>query len=273
MLFTTFGDMLVLDSVIFPIADLLTGFGFLMVLWSRLHLVVDCPRMLRAILVLIVIVALPLRIVIILAAIGPSRDRHRTRWGVEVWQVMYRLEMLIPVLDICLACLYIFVFANRFRGTSRETKTSRTVLWLLVIGELLVIAGDAAIMGIWFSGFFLIRWAIGPFVYALKLLVEFLILNSLTRMGEQSRELRYIATFVADEESAAGQQRQHADTDMNQDANVIIEGKKTNDGVLDSNGNGILAIEVMPSASTTSPLERIASLEVLERRYLGRGKT
>lgn len=77
----------------------------------------------------------------------------------------------------------------------------RRVIWFLVVGELFVIAGDVTVVTVWYTGFVLLRWAIGPFLLGLKLQVEFLILNSLTRMGKESAELRIISITTPDEES------------------------------------------------------------------------
>jgi hypothetical protein len=167
MLFTTFGNMFVLDSVFFPIGDILSQLGFMLVLWSRLHVIVDRPRLLKALLAVILFIGLPLRIVVILSAIGPIR--YKPRWGIEPWQILRRVEMVIPFMDMALAALYIFLFIKRFRDGGLGTKkTFRRVIGFLIVGELFVIAGDATVVAVWFAKYVLLRWAIGPFLYALN---------------------------------------------------------------------------------------------------------
>lgn len=108
----------------------------------------DRPLVLKTFLVIITVSSVPLRIVIWLSTIGPPPNRHIQRWGVKLWQVLYRFEIIPPILDVLFAGLYVYLFARRFRSTSVENKAFRKTFSLLVAGELLVIAGDAAAMGV-----------------------------------------------------------------------------------------------------------------------------
>lgn len=269
--------MLALDSVLFFTSDLLIGFGFLMVLWSRLHLVMDRPRILYALLGLIFIVAVVLKLFIALATIGSPPNRYRPRWGNGVWQVMYRLEVLIPGLEIILAGLYAYLFLTRFRN-GRSDKTFRRSFWLLIIGELFVITGDAAIISVWLSGLVLLKWAIGTFVYALKLGVEMLILNSLTMMSQQQgSDLRHITSLNPDEEAAAMPQEPVVIVDMHDGMSRLPENEKQASDEAEQQVSA-LALMLSPSAAkgkqkaspSATSLERTTSLDVWERRYLGR---
>jgi hypothetical protein len=269
MLFTTFGNMLILDSVFFPIADTLSGLGFLLVLWSRLHLIMDRPRVLLGLLVFILIIAIPLRIIIILSAIGKN---HRPRWGVEPWQVLRRVEMIVPGTEMALAALYIYLFIKRFGwGRSGGKKSLRRVTWSLVAGELFVIAGDATVVAVWFSGYVLLRWALAPFLYALKLQVEFLILNTLTRLGKESAELRTISVLVPDEEAAAATEVLGGAEIMDEQSKAL-EGKG---GVHRGEIKTLMGPEqplVANSSATRRPssLSTVSSLERAEHAYPGR---
>lgn len=278
MLFTTFGNMLVLDSVFFPIEDILSGLGFMLVLWSRLHVILDRPRLLKALLVYIVFICLPLRVVIVLSAIGPKR--YKPRWGLEPWQILRRVEMVVPFTDMALAALYIFLFIKRFRGGGLGTrKRLRRVIVFLVVRELFVIAGDATVVAVWFAKFVLLRWAIGPFLYALKLQVEFLILNSLTSMSKESLELRNISVPTPDVEAAVASRTTHGkaialeeqplgSTNAQrtcEDAKIVTEIQTNLASIAESSTR-----DMELSLSTTSHPERRTSWDAMERKYLGR---
>ena len=118
-------------------------------------------------------------------------------------------------------------------------------------------------------------------MYAIKLLVEFLILNSLTTMSKQSRELRYISTAVPDVESALATQASAVETEETDDTVqsstlLIVEQKGHTDGRSDD-AHAVRAVEIpstpgeeILAVPAISQLERVITLGGLERQYLGR---
>lgn len=104
MFLTNFGN------IIYPIASILMNEGFLVVLYSRLHLIVDSPRILRALLVVILGVGILLQIVMVLAG-----DRVL---DTNVWVVTFRFEMIFPFSEILLSSLYVYLFIRFMRQST-----------------------------------------------------------------------------------------------------------------------------------------------------------
>jgi hypothetical protein len=125
--------------------------------------------------------------------------------GWTVHLVAYRLEFLVTCVEIVLSGCYVWFFAKRFMRDDalpgpEGARMKRELRWtfvLLVLTELFVIAGDIAVVTVWMTGLFLMRLAIDPLIYSLKLKVEFLLLNRLTAMTQQKAELRHISVSTA----------------------------------------------------------------------------
>jgi len=183
---------MVLGSIIYAIAYFVTYEGFLMVLYSRLHLIVDSPMLLRALLFAIVGLGIPLQIVITLAG-----DRVLST---KVWKVTFRVEMIFPFSEIALSTLYVFLFIRFMRQSSSSGNVHmRRTLYLLVGAEIVVLVTDVIGIALWYTGLYLLRLALLPFLYSLKLKVEFMILNRLTGIGKRKSELRNITLSVHEE--------------------------------------------------------------------------
>jgi hypothetical protein len=60
----------------------------------------------------------------------------------------------------------------------------------LVLAEAFVIVGDVVRITLWYVEVYLLRLVAIPFISALKLKVEFMILNQLTSIGKRRGELR-----------------------------------------------------------------------------------
>jgi uncharacterized membrane protein AbrB (regulator of aidB expression) len=54
MFFAMISDMMFLGSVLYPLGWMVTTTGFLVVLYSRLHLILDSPKLLKSLLFIIV---------------------------------------------------------------------------------------------------------------------------------------------------------------------------------------------------------------------------
>lgn len=186
-----------LKDVVYPAARVCTNLGFIVVLYSRLHLIINAPRTLKRVAWGLLVTVLPFEIWLVVASTG----KPPFHMGWKVHYVAYHLEVLVTCVEIALSCCYVFFFAKRFMGGDalpgaagkRMQREMRWTFVLLVLTELFVIAGDIATVTIWMTGLLLMRLAIDPFIYGLKLKVEFLLLNRLTGMTQQRAELRHIS--------------------------------------------------------------------------------
>ena len=116
--------------------------GFSIVLWSRLHLVVRNPRVLRAVLIMIIVDAILLHTPIIVCEFGLiSRHHHEY---VHPMEVLERIQQTIfTIQETIISSLYIYHTA-RFLNSGYASHT-RKVIGLLVCVQALVIALDAGL--------------------------------------------------------------------------------------------------------------------------------
>ena len=111
MWFSRFGNMLLLGSVFYYIAGLVIYIGFLMVLWSRLHLILDYPRVLRALQIFILGVLMPLQILLVVGSSGrPQRSTHY--FGEDFWHAAIWIDGVYPLTEILLTLIYIILFSR-----------------------------------------------------------------------------------------------------------------------------------------------------------------
>ena len=150
--------------------------GFSVVLYSRLHLTGCGPRLLRRLLILIVLTAIVFHTPITVCAFGLATSSWK-QW-VKPRQAAERIQQIVFSLqETALSSIYIWNTA-RFLGDGNEMRTRHTIA-LLVITQLFVIGCDAALATMNFVDLYTLRCMTHPFVYALKLKIEFIVLNQL----------------------------------------------------------------------------------------------
>jgi hypothetical protein len=173
-----------------------------MVLYSRLHLIIDSPIVLRVLLFIILGVGFPLQIFVVVAASGRPQHEHHYL-GENVFQVAIRLDLVSIYFEIILSTSYVYLFSRFMRnGSSTAQAHLKHTLLLLIFAEGLVVATDVAVLTLWYLELYLLRLALGPFFYAVKLKVEFNILNRITSMGKRRIELKHISISAAGDETS-----------------------------------------------------------------------
>jgi hypothetical protein len=166
----------VLTTVVCKIGWVSNVTGFSIVLWSRLHLVVDDPRILRGVLVMILVNGLLMHVPIIVFEFGLI-SRHHVAY-MRPMEVMERVQQTVfTVQESIISILYIF-HTYRFLNSGYATHT-RKVVRLLVLVQAGVIALDGGLTAFDYKNMFTLKCTIHPFVYALKLKLEFIVLNQL----------------------------------------------------------------------------------------------
>jgi hypothetical protein len=116
--------------------------GFSIVLWSRLHLVVRSPRVLRAVLIMIIVDAILLHTPVVVFEFGLMSKHHHIY--IYPMEVMERIQQTIFSLqETIISSLYIY-HTFRFLNAGYASHT-RKVIGLLVCVQALVIALDAGL--------------------------------------------------------------------------------------------------------------------------------
>ncbi|KAL8799495.1 MAG: hypothetical protein Q9200_007525 [Gallowayella weberi] len=158
---------------------MVTGQAF--VLYSRLHLVVRNQKTLRYILWLIIVDAFCFHIPTIVFTIGINSPSQ------PAWQHKFDIMERIQLVGFCLqefliSTIYI-VSTVRILGSVYHSMTRKVMLQLILI-NIVCIGMDVVLIGLEFSGKYTGEASIKPMVYAIKLKLEFTVLNQLMGLSK-----------------------------------------------------------------------------------------
>ena len=134
--------------------------GFSIVLWSRLHLVVNNPKILKAILIMVLINGLLCHTPIVVFEFGLRTANHAAYY--RPMQIMERIQQTVFTLQECvISGLYIY-HTKRFLNIGYPMHT-RKVIGLLLCVQVLVVALDATLTGFDYSDMFTLKCTIRKF--------------------------------------------------------------------------------------------------------------
>lgn len=189
------------------------------VLYSRLHLVVRNQRTLRQVLSMIIFNAVCLHVPTIIFTYG-SNSPDATFWEPK-FHIMERIQLMgFCLQEFVISTVYI-VSTVRLLGSIYHSMTRKVMLQLLLI-NFLCIGMDVILIALEFTGHYVGEASIKPMIYAIKLKLEFAVLNQLMgltkagfteenrfRGGEQhgSHELRNRTQATASDLEAAPQRK------------------------------------------------------------------
>jgi hypothetical protein len=162
--------------------------GFSLVLYSRLHLIRASPKLLRIILIIIFVNGFIIHTPIIVA--GYLNDTIGSTAYVKVAQIVSHFDIVFSIQEILLSSLYIYLFIRFMRaGESQVSNHTRQTLKLLILAELTVFLCDIALNILLYLQLYAARRIVFTFIYAVKVKVEFLVLNRLAKMTPQNSHL------------------------------------------------------------------------------------
>ncbi|KAL4816741.1 hypothetical protein BDW67DRAFT_190726 [Aspergillus spinulosporus] len=153
--------------------------GHSTVLWSRLHLVLHNPGILRAILYLIIANSLCMQVpitVLIYGAVGPQSPTRMI--FVRGYGVMERIQIVVFCAQECLlSAIYIWETAKLLQ--LRPQRTHRVILMQLLAINIVILILDIIVVLFQYSGLFVLQVLFKPVAYSIKLRLEFAILGRL----------------------------------------------------------------------------------------------
>ena len=153
---------------------MVTGQAF--VLYSRLHLVVRNQRTLRIVLWMIIFDACALHVPTIIFTYG-SNSPQAEYWTPK-FNIMERIQLLgFCVQEFAISTIYI-VSTVRLLGSIYHSMTRKVMLQLLLI-NCICIGMDVILIGLEFTNNYVGEASIKPMIYAIKLKLEFAVLNQL----------------------------------------------------------------------------------------------
>ena len=153
---------------------MVTGQAF--VLYSRLHLVVRNQQTLRLILAMIIFDAFALHIPTIIFTYG-SNSPNAKFWTPK-FNIMERIQLVgFCLQEFVISTVYI-TCTVRLLGSIYHSMTRKVMLQLLII-NFICIGMDIILIGLEFTNNYVGEAAIKPMIYAIKLKLEFAVLNQL----------------------------------------------------------------------------------------------
>ncbi len=159
---------------------MVTGQAF--VLFSRLHLVVRNQKILRYVLWCIIIDGCLFHIPTIVFTVGKNSPHEGHLWE-DRFDIMERIQLVgFCLQEFAISTLYI-VSTVRILGSVYHSMTRKVMLQLILI-NLVCIGMDIVLIGLEFSGEYTSEASIKPMIYAIKLKLEFTVLNQLMSLSK-----------------------------------------------------------------------------------------
>ncbi|KAJ6086819.1 hypothetical protein N7467_005733 [Penicillium canescens] len=160
--------------------------GQSMVLWSRLHLLVQNRKLLRGILYVIIIDAFVLHIPTTVLAFGTNAPSHPKEF-VRGYEIMERIQLIgFCIQEILLSVLYIWETVKFLKLHVRNRYWG--ILHQLLVINVLIILMDASFVAVQYAGFYAIQVTFKALVYSIKLKLEYAILGKLVKAVNAKRK-------------------------------------------------------------------------------------
>ncbi|KAL7948237.1 hypothetical protein V8C42DRAFT_245836 [Trichoderma barbatum] len=172
-------------------AALVTGQS--LVLYSRLHIILPRERMVRGILIMIIVNSIWLLVpttVLLFLCNSPRSAQYQGPYF-----IFERIQLTVFfVQEAIISALYIhetYKILRSYRGL--VTGANRTTMVHLILINLVIIALDVSILILQYTNHYDLQTAWKPFVYSIKLKMEFSVLNRLVELSQYMRRNRGLA--------------------------------------------------------------------------------
>lgn len=175
---------------------ILTGFG--LVLYSRLHLITDNPVVLRCLLGMVIVIAVlghtmsfvQLAIISLDKTLLSRRIMHAISW----------LDVIFTLQDLILSVAYIYLYWRHIQvskafASEESEQRDATTFKLLIAANSVVLLLDIIQNVLLCLKIYLARYMWFPLICAIKLEVEFFVLNRLVKRAEKASHSLQVARF------------------------------------------------------------------------------
>lgn len=154
-----------------------TGFSF--VLYSRLHLVLYNSKLLSCVVAAIIINGILFHTPAIVFALAMTVDGpHRWREG---WFITERIQIVVfTVQETVISSIYTWNAAKLLH--SIQSGKRHNVLALLIFAQAAIFSSDTVLIVVHYMRMSILKGALHPFIYAIKLKIEFVVLNQLCKV-------------------------------------------------------------------------------------------
>lgn len=220
--------------------------GQSLVLYSRLHIVLPRERLIRGVLIMIITnsvwLLVPITVLLFLCN-SPSADRYE--WPYFIFE---RIQLTVFFLqEVIISALYIhetYKILRSYRGLA--TGANRTTMVHLILINFVIIALDISVLILQYTNHYDLQTAWKPFVYSIKLKMEFSVLNRLVELSQYMRRNRGLALI---DTSAAGAVALPLGTVIANDGSIVARRRSTHD----ESAFSTVASSFGPKANQTRP--------------------
>ena len=173
---------------------LISGQSF--VLYSRLHLVLNSPRILKTVKWMIIIDAIVLHTTTTVLLFGANYGGQQAHFKVG-YKWIEKIQMtMFCIQEFILSGLYIWNTLQILKVTSR--KGTRRVMWQLFTINIIIIVLDIGLLAIEYRNYHVLEQTFKSFIYSVKLKLEFAILGKLIELAQSSKRSLSNALLDAD---------------------------------------------------------------------------
>lgn len=167
--------------ILVPWCGMVTGQS--LVLWSRLHLVLQCPQILRGVLCMIIVDAFIFHTPIFVLMYGIVSPQSRR--FIRGYDIMERIQLVgFCVQELVLSGLYVWETAKMLR--LRPERRHKQILTQLLIINVFILILDFAVVGIEYAGYYAVQVMFKPVAYSIKLKLEYAILGKLVEIANSA---------------------------------------------------------------------------------------
>ncbi|KAE8372867.1 hypothetical protein BDV26DRAFT_273289 [Aspergillus bertholletiae] len=158
--------------------------GHSLILWSRLHLIVQSPRVLHLTLAMIIADAIILHTSTAVLLYGS----HSTNILVAIrftrgYNIMERIQLVVfCVQELLLSGIYLWETAKMLRLNPSPLRYKVLVQFLVI--NVFIIVLDVAVVAVQFAGYYAIQVSFKPVAYSLKFKLEYAILGRLIAIAK-----------------------------------------------------------------------------------------
>jgi hypothetical protein len=175
------GANVIFATVLAKVGWVMDTTGFAVVLYSRLHLVVQNRKTLRLVLTMIIVDAVLFHTPIIVFLLGLS---IRKDWDPYVTPFEYTQVVGFSIQETVISCIYIMKTIKFLK--SGYSDQLRKVTTMLIAVQVVVVLIDISLLVIDCIGMFTLKAVLHPFAYGIKLKIEFAVLNLLLNLVKHS---------------------------------------------------------------------------------------
>ncbi|ORY10240.1 hypothetical protein BCR34DRAFT_602221 [Clohesyomyces aquaticus] len=163
--------------------------GFSMVLYSRLNIILEKRRTRQLVLAMIIFngVIWHTAVVTLLAGIAAERNSgHRER--IPRWQAVLQPSERIQIAifsaqETAISFFYVRAAYQYLKSRYEQPGTTRSAMFQLLLVQIIIVAVDLVLIVLALAGYLQLKLFIHSFVYAVKLELEFVVLNQLVELS------------------------------------------------------------------------------------------